>query len=85
MTNEDIEQEAQALCEFYQHGPVPAFQIAALVRKRASRAYEEAAQIAETWGAEDDEPTDPDVAFDCLAAAIRAEKPSPIQESVASI
>lgn len=46
-----------------------------------AEAFERAANIAENWGNEDDEPTDPDVAFDCLAAAIRAEK-KPMAESV---
>ena len=33
---------------------------------------ERCARIAESWGSAEDEPTDPDVAFTCLAAAIRA-------------
>jgi hypothetical protein len=43
----------------------------AIVDTRAEE-REACARIAENWGSEDDEPKDPDVAFGCLAAAIRA-------------
>jgi hypothetical protein len=50
------------------------------IREAKIEAYEEAASVAANWGSADDEPTDPDVAFGCLAAAISALK-RPLSEA----
>jgi hypothetical protein len=49
MTNKEIEKEAGALVEYYALGgsPIPAFQIAAMVKRYVSQAYEEALRIGE--------------------------------------
>lgn len=46
--------------------------IAEAIRHAIATEREACASVAETWGTHDDEPTNPDVAFGCIAAALRA-------------
>lgn len=80
MTEEEIQKEAKEIvnelvryCDALpEHREYAASKLRAVVRTTRREAIEECAKTAEQWGASEDEPTDPDVAFSCLAAALRA-------------